>query len=87
MAKPTKTKQPTPEETDSQPQEKRFREVRLIPIELLVEAEWNPQKMADKEFNALVENLREVGQIDPLQVSPLPDGRYRVMGGITDCRA
>jgi len=71
----------TPEGEISQPGQKKFREVRLIPIELLVEAEWNPQKMNDKEFNALVENLKEVGQIDPLQVSPLPDGRYRVMGG------
>jgi hypothetical protein len=81
VAKTTKTKQPTPEEGAPPTQEKKFREVRLIPIELLVEAEWNPQKMSDKEFNALVENLREVGPIDPLQVSPLPDGRYRVIGG------
>jgi len=60
---------------------KKFREIRLIPIGLLVEADWNPQRMNDKEFNALVENLREVGQIDPLQVSPMPDGRFRVIGG------
>ena len=60
---------------------KRFREVRIIPINLLVEAEWNPQKMGDKDFNALVENLKDVGIIDPLQVSPLSDGRYRVIGG------
>lgn len=60
---------------------KKFREIRMIPIKLLVEAEWNPQKMNDKEFNALVENLRDVGVIDPVQVSPLPDGRFRVIGG------
>jgi hypothetical protein len=60
---------------------KRFREVRIIPTKLLVEAEWNPQKMDDKQFNALVENLKQVGVVDPLQVSPLPDGRYRVIGG------
>jgi uncharacterized ParB-like nuclease family protein len=60
---------------------KKFREVRMIPISLLVESSWNPQKMTDKEFNALVENLREVGLIDPLQVVPLKDGRYRVIGG------
>jgi len=59
----------------------KFREVRLIPIDLLVEAPWNPQKMTDREFNALVENIRQVGLIDPLQVVPLPDGKYRVIGG------
>lgn len=66
---------------DSKEEKKKFREVRLIPIELLVEAPWNPQKMTDREFNALVENIRQVGLIDPLQVVPLPDGRYRVIGG------
>lgn len=59
----------------------RFREVRLIPIELLVEAEWNTQKQNDKEFNALVENLKEVGLLEPIGVSPLPDGRFRVVKG------
>lgn len=60
---------------------KKFKDIRMIPIKLLVEAEWNPQKMSDKEFNALVENIREVGPIDPVQVSPLTDGRFRVIGG------
>ncbi|MEM2946770.1 MAG: ParB N-terminal domain-containing protein [Candidatus Bathyarchaeia archaeon] len=66
---------------ESKEEKKKFREVRLIPIDLLVEAPWNPQKMTDREFNALVENIRQVGLIDPLQVVPLPDGRYRVIGG------
>jgi hypothetical protein len=77
MAKKTTTKQEDSTETGK----KKFREVRMIPIDMLVEAEWNPQKMDDKQFNALVENLRDVGIIDPLQVSPMSDGRYKVIGG------
>lgn len=62
-------------------------EVVKIPLELLVEAEWNPNEMDEKTFNRLVDELREVGLIDPIQVVPLEDGRYRVIGGNHRVRA
>ena len=50
-------------------------------IDLLDAAEWNPNKMKDKEFNRLVQNIEEGGMIDPVQVVPLGSGRYRIIGG------
>lgn len=55
--------------------------VRDLPLDLLDVAEWNPQMMDDKEFNRLVDELRDTGQIDPIQVVPLDNGRYRIIGG------
>lgn len=80
-SKKLKQSEATNQEAAPEKPVKKFREIRMIPIDLLVEAEWNPQKMSNKEFNALVENLRDVGLVDPLQVSPLPDGRFTVIGG------
>lgn len=58
-----------------------------IPLDKLVEAEWNPNEMDEFTFNRLVDELREIGLIDPIQVVPLEDGRYRVIGGNHRLRA
>jgi len=50
-------------------------------IDLLDAADWNPNKMKDKEFKRLVQNIEEGGMIDPVQVVPNGDGRYRIIGG------
>jgi hypothetical protein len=57
------------------------REVRMISIDILVEAEWDTQSMSDKEFSDFVENLKEFGLLDSLRVSPLSDGRFKVISG------
>ncbi|MEM2174490.1 MAG: ParB N-terminal domain-containing protein [Candidatus Micrarchaeia archaeon] len=56
-------------------------EVKNIPIDLLVELEDNPNIMTDAEFNRLTKELDETGFIDPIQVVPLDDGRYQILGG------
>lgn len=43
-------------------------------------AEWNPNAMDVDKFNALFENMREVGVIEPIVVAPM-NGRYLVVGG------
>jgi hypothetical protein len=52
-----------------------------IDIGLLTDAEWNPNRMKDKEFNRLVKEIEENGMIDPIQVVPIAGGKYRIIGG------
>jgi hypothetical protein len=52
-----------------------------LKINLLDDSDWNPNRMKDKEFNRLVKEIEESGMIDPLQVTPIEDGRYRIIGG------
>jgi hypothetical protein len=56
-------------------------DVRQIDITDLKENSWNPNAMDDVAFNRLVEELQDVGMIDPIQVVPLNDGTYRILGG------
>lgn len=44
----------------------------------------NPNRMNPKEFDLLVENMRQVGFVDPVFVRPHPDGmpdKYLIIGG------
>lgn len=57
-----------------------------IPVELLVPTESNPNAMTDETFNVLAEEIDETvegspGFIDPIDVVPLDDGRYQIVGG------
>lgn len=63
------------------PKNKLQGELRDIPIDLLVGMDLNPNVMSDAEFNRLTKELEITGFIDPIQVVPLEDGRYRIIGG------
>lgn len=52
-----------------------------IAIENLIPQEVNPNKMPDREFNLLCDNIQQVGFVDPVFVRPLEGGIYRVIGG------
>lgn len=59
-------------------------EYKDLPISLIDENSWNPNKMDDKSFNRLCKEVKEVGMIVPIQVVPIEtDGnvRYRIIGG------
>lgn len=56
-------------------------EMRLIPIEEIEPNNWNPNEMTNDEFDWLVEEITEVGFIDPLEVVPMEDGGFRIIGG------
>jgi|WetSurMetagenome_2_1015567.scaffolds.fasta_scaffold08238_2 hypothetical protein len=56
----------------------------MIEIGLLENNAWNPNVMAQGEFDRLVEEIQTVGFIDPIQVVPLggPEtGKFRIIGG------
>jgi hypothetical protein len=55
--------------------------VEKIPLGQLVPNEWNPNAMDPETFNRLTNELSNVGFIDPIQVVPTDDGRYRILGG------
>lgn len=42
---------------------------------------WNPNKMSDKMFNRLVNEIFEVGFIEPIQVVKIENNKYMVIGG------
>lgn len=52
----------------------------LDPAELDNNA-WNPNMMDQDDFNRLVREIEDVGFIDPVQVVPVEEGRYRIIGG------
>ncbi len=52
-----------------------------LDIGLLDASDWNPNRMKDKEFKRLVKNIEDGGMIDPVQVVPTDNGRYRIIGG------
>ena len=56
-------------------------ELREIPIDLIDPNSWNPNAMNQETFDRLVQEITEVGYIDPIQVVEMDDGRYRILGG------
>ena len=57
-----------------------------IDIEKIVPNPWNPNKMDDKTFNMLADELNEenenaAGYIVPIQVVEVEDGKYMIVGG------
>lgn len=56
-------------------------ELQEIALDKLIPNEWNPNTQDDKTFNRLVEEISSVGFIEPIQVVPLDDGTFRILGG------
>ena len=54
-----------------------------LPIESIVPNEWNPNTMSTDVFNALVENIKEIGMVEPIMVVPSQkeEGKYVVISG------
>jgi len=59
----------------------RFHEVRELPLESIVVNDWNPNTLDGEGFERLVTEMGETGFLDPIQVVPLDDGTYRILGG------
>lgn len=56
-------------------------DLKYIRVDKCVPNSWNAQTMDDITFDRLVEEIREGGCLVPLQVVPLKDGTYRIIGG------
>lgn len=56
-------------------------DLRYIATDLICPNAWNPQGQDEITFQRLVDEIREVGFLDPLEVVPLDDGTYRIIGG------
>ena len=52
-----------------------------LDIALVEENPWNPNEMNEKSFQRLMREINESGMIAPIQVVPLPTGKYRIIGG------
>ena len=52
-----------------------------LPLSLLVPQDINPNKMSDREFNLLCDNMTKVGFVGPIFVRPIEGGKYRIIGG------
>lgn len=52
-----------------------------LPVDKLVPNSWNAQDQDEATFNRLVDEVTEVGFIDPVEVIPMEDGTYRILGG------
>jgi len=61
----------------------RENEHRKIAIDKIVPNVWNVNKMDDIEFARLVQEIRELGFITPIDVVPIegPEEKYRIIGG------
>jgi len=52
-----------------------------LSVDDLVPNDWNPQHQDDTVFDRLVDEIEDVGFIDPIQVVAQPDNRYLIIGG------
>lgn len=57
------------------------KEVVYLPVERIRKNEWNPNVQKDNVFNALVENIREIGFVEPIMVKPEEDETYLLISG------
>src|SRR3972149_2330349 len=53
----------------------------MLDVDACEPSDWNPNVEDLATFNELVENIRQVGMVDPIQVVPLGDDKYRIVGG------
>jgi hypothetical protein len=60
---------------------KRPIEFKWIPIDSIVPNGWNPNTQDDITFNVMQDEIAQVGFIDPLEVVPLDDGTFMILGG------
>jgi hypothetical protein len=54
---------------------------KLLPLDKLENNSWNPNSMEQPDFDRLVAEIEEVGFIDPIEVVPLENGMFRIIGG------
>ena len=56
-------------------------EIVKIPIDRIHVSEWNPNDMSDVMFNRLVEDMNNIGFLQPVLVTEQKDGTYRIIDG------
>lgn len=56
-------------------------EYQMIPVDLLENNHWNPNSMEQADFDRLIDEIKDVGFLDPVAVVMLDSGRYRIIGG------
>ena len=52
-----------------------------VPIELIDKNDYNPNKLDDTNFNRLVQDMDELGFLQPILLVPKGVGRYRIIDG------
>jgi hypothetical protein len=57
------------------------RTFRIVPLALLVKADWNYKKEDEERSKKLVANLKRNGQVETLLVRHLPNGKMEVVNG------
>lgn len=55
--------------------------VKSLNVDDIVPNFWNPNVMDEATLNRLADEIRSIGFIDPIQVVPLEDGKYMIIGG------
>lgn len=63
------------------PKPKRQIDFQWLSVDLLVPNSWNVNAQDDATFNLLQDEIAEVGLIDPIEVVPMTDGTYLIIGG------
>jgi hypothetical protein len=53
----------------------------MIPAELIHPNEWNPNELSDQMFQRLVDDVQKLGFLQPILVTPLGDGSFRIVDG------
>jgi ParB/RepB/Spo0J family partition protein len=56
-------------------------EFQMLDLELIEANPWNPNQMDQEDLDRLTREIKDVGFIDPIQVVPVKDGRFRLIGG------
>ena len=58
------------------------REIVQLSIDDIELNEWNPNIQKDTVFNALVENMEQIGMVEPIMVMPQGEnGKYKIVSG------
>lgn len=52
-----------------------------LPLSALVPNATNPNKMGNREFDLLCDNIERTGLTEPILVKAIEDGKYRIVGG------
>lgn len=52
-----------------------------VPLDRIDANPWNPNEQDEKMFNALCQNIEEVGMVEPILISPKEDGRFQIVSG------
>lgn len=56
-------------------------QIDYLPMDVLHGNDWNPNTQKDETFNKLVENIEEIGFVEPVMVRPLDDGQFEIVSG------